>query len=281
MITLENCSFSYSSKKQVFRDLNLSLEAGRIYGLLGKNAAGKSTLLRLMSGLLFPTKGRCEVSGFNSAKRQPGFLANVFLIPEDTWFPKMTIKKYVDIEAPFYPNFNRDQFFTWLKEFQVPTDERLDQLSFGQKKKTLIAFGLAANTKIVLMDEPTNGLDIPSKAEFRRIVASAFDETRTLIVSTHQVRDLDSLIDGVIVVDGGEILLDATLDKVAEQLVFGNEPTIDEATDSDILYTEKNLFGHAVVRENRSKKHTRVDLEMLFQAAIGNPKRVKKLFEMR
>lgn len=279
MITLENCSFSYTPKKQVFRDLNLTLEAGRIYGLLGKNAAGKSTMLRLMSGLLFPTKGRCEVSGFSSARRQPGFLADVFLIPEDTWFPKMTIKKYVEIEAPFYPKFNRDQFFQWLEEFKVPTDEKLDSLSFGQKKKTLIAFGLAANTKIVLMDEPTNGLDIPSKAEFRRIVASAFDETRTLIISTHQVRDLDSLIDGVIVIDEGDILFHATLEKVADRLAFANEPQADMTTDSDIFYTEKNMYGHAVVRENRAKKHTRVDIELLFQTAIGNPERMKTLFK--
>ena len=215
MISLENCSFHYSKKKPLFKNLDLQLEAGRIYGLLGKNAAGKSTLLRLMSGLLFPTEGRCEVSGFTAAKRQPGFLADVFLIPEETWLPDLTIKKYVETHAAFYPKFDRDQFYKWLAEFQVPDNERLNALSFGQKKKTIIAFGLAANTRIVLMDEPTNGLDIPSKAEFRRIVASALDENRTLIISTHQVRDLDSLIDGVIVVEGGEILIDATLERIA------------------------------------------------------------------
>ena len=143
MITLENVSFSYNRQKTVFRQLHLALEPGRIYGLLGKNAAGKSTLLRLMSGLLFPTEGRCEVEGATAARRQPGFLSDVFLIPEEVWLPEISIKKYVDVHAPFYPKFDRAQFFGWLKEFQVPDHEKLHALSFGQRKKVLIAFGLA------------------------------------------------------------------------------------------------------------------------------------------
>jgi ABC-2 type transport system ATP-binding protein len=160
----------------------------------------------------------------------------------------------------------------------VPENEKMNNLSFGQKKKLVIAFGLAANTKIVLMDEPTNGLDIPSKAEFRRIVASALDENRTLVISTHQVRDLDSLIDGVILVEGGEILIDATLDKVSDTLSFAVENSVNEA-DSDLLFAEGGIFGKQTVRENKSGKISRVDLELLFQAAVNNPTRMKAIFK--
>ncbi len=278
MIALENVSFGYSRRKPVFRDLGLRLEPGRIYGLLGRNAAGKSTLLRLMSGLLFPDSGRAEIDGITASRRRPEFLAEVFLIPEEAWLPETRLEKWVEVTAPFYPKFDRRQFDGWLREFQVPAEGRLDRLSFGQKKKAVIAFALAANTRVVLMDEPTNGLDIPSKSEFRRIVASALDEGRTLVVSTHQVRDLDSLIDAVIVVEGGEVLLDATLERVAEKLLFSMENTVD-MSDPDLLYSEGSIFGKATVRQNASKKESRVDLEMLFQAAIGQPERIKQIFK--
>ncbi len=278
MIALSNLSFGYRPQKPLFKNLDLTLEPGRIYGLLGKNAAGKSTLLRLMSGLLFPTAGTCEIEKEPSKNRRPAFLADVFLIPEETWLPEISIKKYVATHGAFYPKFSEGQFFGYLKEFKVPENARLTDLSFGQKKKALIAFGLACNTRILLMDEPTNGLDIPSKAEFRRIVASALDDSRTLIVSTHQVRDLDALIDGVIVVDDGQITVCATLDRVAEKMAFSIEKSFDER-DGDLLFYEKTMFGAATVRVNDgSQNDSRVDLELLFNAAIGNPERVKNLF---
>jgi ABC-2 type transport system ATP-binding protein len=269
--------FNIVTAKKCFKTLICSLNQAEFTVCSVKMRLEKA-LLRLMSGLLFPTSGNCEVNGFSSARRQPAFLAEVFLIPEEVWLPDMKIGKYVETHAPFYPKFDHDQFYSWLREFEVPENEKMNNLSFGQKKKLVIAFGLAANTKIVLMDEPTNGLDIPSKAEFRRIVASALDENRTLVISTHQVRDLDSLIDGVIVVEGGEILIDATLDKVSDTLIFSVENTVNES-DADLLFAEGGIFGKQTVRENKTGKISRVDLELLFQAAVNNPSRMKAIFK--
>lgn len=278
MISLSKLSFGYKPQKQLFKNLELTIESGRIYGLLGKNAAGKSTLLRLMCGLLYPTAGACEIDGESSKNRRPAFLADIFLVPEETWLPEISIKKWIETHSVFYPKFSEERFFEYLREFKMPETGLLTDLSFGQKKKALIAFGLAANTKIILMDEPTNGLDIPSKAEFRRIVASALDESRTMVISTHQVRDLDALIDAVVIVDNGQILLAAPLDSVAEKMVFAVEPRADE-TDADLLFFEKTMFGAATVRVNDGfRNDSRVDLELLFNAAIQNPARVKNLF---
>jgi len=207
MIQLQNLEFSYSKKASLLSNLTLQLEAGRIHGLLGKNGEGKSTLLKLISGLVFPTLGQIEVMGFEPQKRQPEMLQEIFFLPEELPQLTLTVENYEKVYAPFYPNFSSTQFNEYLKEFDVDLkNSMLNKLSHGQKKKVMIAFGLAANTKLLLMDEPTNGLDIPSKGQFRRMVASAVNDDRCLIISTHQVRDLDSLIDSIIIMDGHEIV---------------------------------------------------------------------------
>lgn len=176
MINIQNLSFGYNRKKMLYENLSLSLEAGSIYGLLGKNGAGKSTLLCNMMGLLFPVSGKIEVVQHNPQKRQPSFLQNVYFIPEEFALPSISIHTYLELYAPFYPKFNEHQFYKYLKELEVPSDQKLHKMSFGQQKKAIIAFGLACNTQVLIMDEPTNGLDIPSKSQFRKLVAAALTE---------------------------------------------------------------------------------------------------------
>lgn len=271
MIEISDLTFGYSKKRLLFNNLNLSLKAGHIYGLLGKNGAGKSTLLKNIAGLAFPLKGRCTVKGFETSKRLPAFLQEIFFIPEEMYLPSLTPAQFVKSTAHFYPNFNYEDFLRMLNEFEVPADSRLNKLSFGQQKKVIIAFGLATNTSLLIMDEPTNGLDIPSKSQFRKIIASALTESRCIIISTHQVRDLDSLIDSLIVLHKQEIILNSSLDTISEKLKFTSSSS---ANGKDVLYAEENLGGINTIIANTDESFSKVDMELLFNSIISDNKLV-------
>lgn len=276
MIYFDDVSFGYHKKNLLFRNMNLALGPGHIYGLLGKNGAGKSSLLRLISGLLFPLKGSVRVGGHEPQKRLPSFLKEIFYLPEEFDLPETTIAKYSTSLSLFYPRFNNQQFKYYLSEFEVPFEHQLNALSFGQKKKVLISFAMATNTRVLIMDEPTNGLDIPSKTTFRKLTASILDNERLVLISTHQVRDLDNLIDAVIILDSCNLILHHNLDIINEKLRF--EFLTESEEDLNLLYSEPSLQGYAVVMENPEKLDSRIDLERLFQAATKNPERMKNLF---
>ena len=222
MIEIKNVSFGYQAKKLLYKNLALNLSSGNIYGLLGKNGAGKSTLLKNMIGLLYPLEGSITVNGSNPAKRLPSFLETIYFIPEEVHVPAVTIDRYIGLFCPFYPLFNREHLMVYLDRLEVTTKAQLSTLSFGQQKKFIIAFALACNTKILLLDEPTNGLDIPSKKRFRKLIASVMNEERMIFISTHQIKDLDNLIDQVIIVDNGQLLLNASIPAIGEKLSFKN-----------------------------------------------------------
>jgi len=179
MIEIKALTFSYNSSASLLSNINLKLNAGHIHGLLGKNGEGKSTLLKLISGLVFPINGQINVMGFDPQKRIPAMLEEIYFLPEDLPEIKLSIDNLEKVYAPFYPKFSSIQFNEYLKQFEIENKTaKLNKLSHGQKKKVMIAFSLAANTKLLLMDEPTNGLDIPSKGQFRRMVAAAFNDER-------------------------------------------------------------------------------------------------------
>ena len=276
MIDLRTVSFGYQRNKRLYEGINLSLLPGSIYGLLGPNGAGKSTLLRLLSGLLYPKEGSIQVNGYNPGQRRPAFLEELFLLPEEIHVPAVRIREFVNANAPFYPRFNRAQMAGYIREFGLTDDQKLHELSYGQKKKILIGFGLATNTAVLLMDEPTNGLDIPSKSQFRRLVAGAVDENRTVIISTHQVRDLETLIDPIVILSEQGIALKASVERITERLWFGLVSDLDP--DHPALYTERAVGGYAIVTENRTGAPSRLDLERLFNVVQAEPERIRKLF---
>ena len=276
MIQITNLSFGYSRKKIILDNLNLSLDSGRIYGLLGKNGAGKSTLLRGICGLLFPNKGTISVNDFSPQKRQPAFLQDLYFIPEQIYVPRLSIKKYMDLYAPFYPKFDATQFWAAMDVLDVKGNPKLTDLSFGQQKKFIIAFGLACNTQILIMDEPTNGLDIPSKSQFRKLMASALRDDRIFIISTHQVRDLDNLIDQVVVIDEGSVLLNASINDISDKLCF--KLLLELPEPDKVLYSESSMMGHAVVMPNTEGVETKVHLEYLFNAITAHPDKTKSIF---
>jgi len=263
MIEVSNLTFGYSKKSILFNNLNLTLKAGHIYGLLGKNGAGKSTLLKNLAGLVYPQQGSCEMKGFKAADRLPGFLQELFFIPEELYMPAITANQFMESTGHFYPKFDAEQFQRMLAQFEVPVNKSLNSLSFGQQKKAMISFGLATNTDFLIMDEPTNGLDIPSKVQFRKVIVNSLTEDRCVIISTHQVRDLDSLIDTLVVLHEKEIVLNSPLDVIAEKIQF---TSASQANSANILYTEEHMIGANTMSLNTDQKFGKVDMEMLFNA---------------
>ncbi|MCY7356095.1 MAG: ABC transporter ATP-binding protein [Rudanella sp.] len=288
MIQLNEVKFGYTRNRFIYDGLSLTLPPGTIFGLLGPNGAGKSTLLRLMAGLLFPKQGTVRVNQHTPGNRKPAFLEDVFLLPEEFYVPPVSIRTFVKSNAPFYPRFGHTQFAGYLAEFGLPDTQKLSELSYGQKKKVLIGFGLATNTALLLLDEPTNGLDIPSKSQFRRLVAGAAHEHRTIIISTHQVRDLETLIDPIVIL--GEkpngsigVVLNASVESITDRLWFGLVPDLTGLP--PILHSERVVVGYAVVTENRPDELTdyrsgRLDLERLYNAVQAHPARIQQLFSL-
>lgn len=272
MITLKELSFSYSRKKEVLDRINLEVGSGHICGLLGKNGEGKTTLLNLLSGQIFPDQGSCLVLEETPSERNARFLQQIFLLPEEISMPEVTAIEYIKMYAPFYPTFRDDICKACVESFEINLSDRLSKMSQGQRKKVAITLALAAHTPLLLMDEPTNGLDIPSKATFRRLVASLIDDNQTVIISTHQVRDLESLIDTVLILDQRQILLNKTLNEIGEKLYFG--PLLPE---EKALYSEPTSQGTIGVTARDGKEETVVSLELLFNAAITYPKEIQRI----
>lgn len=277
MVNVANVTFSYTKRSDLLKNLNLKLQAGRIHGLLGKNGEGKSTLLKLISGLDFPQTGAIMTLGFDPTQRRPEMLQEIFFLSEELPQLKLSIANYEKIYAPFYPNFSAEQFNTILKEFDIlDKSSIINKLSHGQKKKVFIAFGLATNTKLLLMDEPTNGLDIPSKGQFRRMVASAFDEERCLVISTHQVHDLDSLIDSIIVMEKHEIVFNQTIENITKRLLFRVADRKD--SNDSVIYSEETLRGVCQVCENKTEEESKLDIELLFNSILCEKNKIVQLF---
>ncbi|HQF49000.1 MAG TPA: ABC transporter ATP-binding protein, partial [Flavobacterium alvei] len=206
MITIQNLTFKYKKQDALFTDLSFEQQNGNIVGLLGKNGAGKSTLLQLISGLLKPQKGELSINGYKPFDRNPNFLADIYMVSEEFSFPSINIEVYIKATAPLYPKFDYGKMNNILKEFELDAKKNLNKLSHGQRKKFLIAFALATNCSLLILDEPTNGLDIPSKSLFRKILVSSVSDEQLVLISTHQVKDIETIIDKIVVLDEGKIV---------------------------------------------------------------------------
>ncbi|OGT31559.1 MAG: ABC transporter ATP-binding protein [Gammaproteobacteria bacterium RIFCSPHIGHO2_12_FULL_35_23] len=275
MIKINKLEFSYPHTK-LFSDLSLNLEKGCIAGLLGKNGSGKTTLLKIIAGLVFPQAGSCQIMEQIPKKRLPSFLVDIYYLAEDLYVPALTAKEYIKFYTPFYPKFDLSLFNTYLNEFALPEDKLLPTLSHGQKKKFLIAFGLATQCKLLILDEPTNGLDIPSKAQFRKLLAGAINEERLFIISTHQVHDVENIIDYTIILEEGKIIFQQSLLTIAKYLAFKISPMPPDP--ANCFYYEKHLNGYTSVMINQDHQETEIDLEILFNAVLANRNKLQQLF---
>jgi ABC-2 type transport system ATP-binding protein len=275
MIQMNNLSFGYRKRKYLFDNLSLQIPMGNIYGLLGRNGAGKTTLLKQMAGLLFPDKGECLVFGIPASERSAEVLSDIYFIPEEFQLPAITMHAFIRIHSVFYPRFDQVLLDQYLQEFEINDNGKLSSLSYGQKKKFLIAFGLSTRTKILILDEPTNGLDIPSKSQFRKIIASSMDEERSIVISTHQVRDLASLIDHIIILENGKVVFNQNVCDISSRLSFVQTKELNHL---DVIYKEDVLGGHAVICRKNGEE-TEIDLELLFNGVVSNTENVINEFK--
>ena len=278
MIQLKNVEFGYDKNRKLFNGVNWQLEPGHLYGLLGRNGAGKTTLLKIMTGLLFPQAGEALIDGEPAHKRTAKQLSDIYFLQEEIYVPHLKIKQFEEAFAPFYPHFSHEQFVEYLTEMEM--DNMLgfiDKFSHGQKKKVMIAFALATNVPLLIMDEPTNGLDIPTKSIFRKIMAAYADEQKTVLISTHQVRDLHSLIDAVSIIDNGRMILNAPGDVITDKLLFDVDDQ--KAQAGKLYYSEETPRGIYQVKENVNHVDSDLDLELLFNATVQNKKEFTELFK--
>ena len=274
MIEIKNLDFSYK-KTPVFNNINLSFPQGAIYGLLGENGVGKTTLLKIICGLQRPVSGTSTVDGLTSYDRLPAMLQRIVFLPDEVTLPdNATPQKYVNELAPFYPTFSQGTFLHLMQELEVDPARKFKEMSFGQQKKSLIAASLALGTDYILLDEPTNGLDIPSKAQFRSILSKIADEGKTIIISTHQVKDVENLIDPIVILSHNAVLLDASVQKITERLFF----EYGGAERQDALYSELLPGGYMNVVPNESGEESQLNIEALFNAVLRNKEKIKELF---
>lgn len=276
MVDIQNLTFRYG-RKTVLTDISLQLGGGKIYGLLGENGVGKTTLLKVIAGLQKQVSGSCTVFGENPFDRTPSFLTHIYYLPEDLEFIQKgyTPSQMGKLNGPFYPKFDNEKYMAILQEFNVNPEQSINKMSQGQTKKSAIAFAIATNAELLLMDEPSNGLDIPSKTLFRRVMAEYCLETTCTIISTHQVRDLENLIDPIIILDNCATILNESLESIAEKLYF----SLEKAVPADALYSEPTLGGYLCVRHNEGMGESRINLEALFNTTINNKELITSIFK--
>ena len=276
MIEVKNIKYSYpisllrsKQSPRVFNNFSLTLEENKIYGLLGKNGTGKTTLLNLLAGLNWVQNGTINVDGEEIVKRQPSTLGKIFLVPEEFELPNMSLEKYVKLYRPFYPNFSEEVLQRCLRDFELDKIQDLSALSMGTKKKVYMSFALATNTKYLFMDEPTNGLDTQSKSIFRKVVAQNMTDDRTIVISTHQVHDVEQLIDHILILgtDNGsdnKVLINKSVADLTNQYTF--EYRNADNTDG-VIYSEPSVKGNAVIaKRSDNQEETQLNLELLLNA---------------
>jgi ABC-2 type transport system ATP-binding protein len=265
VISIENLSFGYR-RKNLYEDFNLKIEEPGVYGLFGTNGTGKSTLLKLINGLLFARSGQCSVAGHNSSKRNPEMLEKIFLIPEEISSPAVGVLKLSEGIAPFYPKFDFTKLQELIDSFGIPKDLKMQDMSYGQKKKAFISIALASNANYLLLDEPTNGLDIPSKSQFRKVINTLSHPEQIIIISTHQVRDLDSVMNKLIFLNEGRLILNNSISHIEKRLLFKTFASNEVLP--EVIYAEKTAHGTDAILKNTSGENNTIHLEVFFNAMM-------------
>jgi|AntRauTorckE6833_2_1112554.scaffolds.fasta_scaffold00398_6 ABC-2 type transport system ATP-binding protein len=276
MISINNLTYAYKKGEPILSALNLELHQGKIYGLLGLNGVGKTTLLNNITGMLFPSSGSCLLDGEITMDRSPAVMSDMFIVPEQFDFPKVTGQKYIKLNGSFYPDFDHQQMEDIMSEFEVDNTKLLPELSYGQQKKFLVAFAIATQTGLLIFDEPTNGLDIPSKSQFRRIISSLDAESRCILISTHQVRDLGSMIDHIIVLKDGDAIFNQSLEDIADRLSIQK---LDSDSKDFYIYGEEILGGTNAIVPSKGDSIGEFDLELLFNGIIQKTEEINQQFK--
>lgn len=273
MIEIKDLAFSYG-KTPILKSITTTLEEGRIYGLLGENGVGKTTLLTLLCGLKKVCSGSITTDGENPFDRTPTLLQNQFYLPDEALPVAMKAECFAKERGAFWPDYDHSKFLEIMKEFENDPAKKMNQMSTGQLKKTYISLALACGCKYIFMDEPTNGLDIPSKTQFRSAIMKYTSDDSTIVISTHQVRDLENIIDPIIILDRQDVLLNATVEEITSKLYFDYGTQLHPES----LYSEQLPGGFIQVYPNTTGEDSKINVEALFNAVHKNKELIKGMF---
>ena len=274
MIEIQALQFAWG-RAQLFQTFGARIQQPGIYGLFGRNGSGKSTLLKLLAGLLRPDAGQIRVLGWHPQERAAEFLSQTYILPEEFHLPDLSPLQLAATHAAFYPDFSHTAYLDYLATLQVPTDLRFSRMSLGQKKKAAIAFALATCTPVLLMDEPTNGLDIVSRSQFKALLQRPEQTKRVILISTHQAHDLESVLQHIWFIDAGQLVLSASMAALAQHLRMGVALQTADLPPADQLLYQESLGAHtAWVAKAEADLATAnpnpIQLELLYKALSLN-----------
>jgi ABC-2 type transport system ATP-binding protein len=220
-IQIENLTYAYGSAEAV-RDLSLTVQPGRCYGLFGRNGAGKTTTMRCLLNLLRPQRGLVRVFGLDPAKQEVEVKRSLSYVPDQVvFYPWMSIRETLDYLASFRPNWNREIERELLQRFGLDPAQRTGSLSKGQRTQVALIAAVCPETDLLVLDEPTSGLDPIVRREFIEAVIGAYQQGvpghRTILVSTHLITEFEGLIDEFTIMDRGHAVLTLDADQARER----------------------------------------------------------------
>jgi len=209
-----NVNKSYGNKK-ILKDVNLTIETGKVIGLLGKNGTGKSTLIKLINDLLTLDKGEMLIKG-----KKVGIDSKKIIsyLPERTYLDKsMTVDKVIEYFKDFYDNFDEEKARKLLKDLELDTSQKLAKMSKGMQEKVQLVLVMSRKADLYILDEPLGGVDPATRDYILDTILSNFNEGASVIISTHLIRDVERILDEVIFIDKGKIVLQSDADELRKK----------------------------------------------------------------
>lgn len=216
VVRVEHLTKCYKVSTPVLRDLNLEFPSGKIIGLLGPNGCGKSTLIKLITGLLVPTSGTIYVCGEERSEKSNSLIS---YLPERTYFSKkMKVEEIIKLFSDFYPDFDENRARAMLSDLKIDTKANLKSLSKGTKEKLQLILVMSRKAKLYLLDEPIAGVDPAARDYILRTIICNYDPEATIIITTHLIQDIEPVLDEFVFMGyEGYILLSGSADEVRER----------------------------------------------------------------
>lgn len=265
--------------KPVLENLSLTIEPGKVYGLIGRNGAGKTSLLNCITGILaFRKKFQCiYLDGVKMNINNPNTHAKLFYVTDTISSIHILADTFANTLSSLYPNFNVKSYKQYMEMFRMNRNVFLDELSLGEKKIVFLCYAFASGAPYIIMDEPTNGLDITSRKVFRKLIASCMTPDRAIVISTHHINEISSLLDHILILDNKHIVFDHSVMETGSVLSFIESD--DEDCKQQALYSMSSAYGNRMILPNTGGTDSEIDYELLFEAVLENGKAINELFE--
>ena len=268
--------------KVAVADVSFDARPGEILGILGANGAGKTTTLRILASVIKADEGQVCLDGADITgnlmdyRRHIGFLTSELKL-EDYFTPNYLFDYFSKLygvgeeqaaqrKKELFEKFGIDKF----------AEVKVADMSTGMKQKISLVISIVHNPDIIIFDEPTNGLDIPGKSQFRKFIASGMSDDKTIVISTHQVRDIDKVLDHVLIMDDSRVLLDESTSNICDKLFFVESD--DRELAKSALFAIPTIQGNYLILPNEKQDESELNLELLFNATLATPEEIARLF---